>query len=458
MLRGKDCGAKYRVKFSTNIPVFRMQRKLDRIPNERRFRIDHRFIKAVREVESVPVRCITVDSSNALYLCSRAFIPTHNTQLAKTSIIKYARVKERLIWYVAPSYRMAKQIMWPELLAAVPRQWIDKINETTMTIKLVNGTRIELKGADNPDSLRGVGIHFLVMDEVQDIDPEAWTKVLRPTLASTGGHALFIGTPKAYNFLYDLYALGQKPENVSAGKWISWQFPTMTSPFIPPEEIEAAMEDMDEKSFNQEFNASFETMSGRVYHTFDRRTHVRACKFDPEKPIWVGQDFNIDPMSSVILQPQDDGTVWVVDEIVLRGSNTEEVCDELERRYWRQTDNILLFPDPAGQARQHARGESDLDIFRERGFKRQRYHRKHPPIADRVNAVNRMLKSADGRIRLFIDPKCKHLIASLEQTIYKKGSRDIDKEADVEHSGDALGYCIHYQFPVRKIEIAGVSI
>ena len=380
------------------------------------------------------------------------------TQLAKISMLKYAKVKDRLIWYIAPSYRMAKQIMWPELLASIPRRWIYKINETSLTIKLVNGTRLELKGADNPDSLRGVGIHFLVMDEVQDIDPESWTKVLRPTLASTGGHALFIGTPKAYNFLYELYALGQKIENIEAGRWVSWQFPTRTSPFIPPEEIEAAMHDMDEKSFNQEFNASFETMSGRVYHSFERKIHIKQCKFDPNKPIWVGQDFNIDPMSSVILQPQDDGALWAVDEIVLRGSNTEEVCDELERRYWREIKEVCLYPDPAGQYRQHARGESDLDIFRERGFKRQRYHRKHPPIADRVNAVNRMLKSADGRTRMYIDPKCKHLIASLEQTIYKKGSREIDKDADIEHSADALGYCVHYQFPIRKIEIAGVSI
>lgn len=380
------------------------------------------------------------------------------TQLAKISMLKYARVKNRLIWYVAPSYRMAKQIMWPEMIAAIPRRWIDKINETALTIRLVNGTRIELKGADNPDSLRGVGIHYLVMDEVQDIDPEAWSKVLRPTLASTGGHALFIGTPKAYNFLYELYALGQKPENRAAGKWISWQFPTMTSPFIPPEEIDAAMQDMDEKSFNQEFNASFETMSGRVYHPFDRKIHVRPLQFNPALPIWIGQDFNINPMSSVVMQPQEDGTVHVIDEIVLNGSNTEEVCDEIERRYWRQIDSVILYPDPAGQYRQHARGESDLDIFRERGLKKQRYHRKHPPIADRVNAVNRMLKSADGRTRLYVDPKCRYIISSLEQTIYKKGTREIDKDADVEHSADALGYCIHYQFPVRKVEIIGVSI
>lgn len=381
------------------------------------------------------------------------------TQLAKTSMIKYAKVPNRLVWYVAPSYRMAKQIMWPEILAALPKRWIRKVNETNMTIWLINGTRIELKGADNPDSLRGVGIHFLVMDEVQDIDPDAWKKVLRPTLASTGGHALFIGTPKSYNFLYDLYMLGQDEKNVLLGRWKSWQFPTITSPFIPPEEIAAARNDMGEKDFNQEFMASFETMSGRVYYPFDRKIHVsQEVKFNPLLPIWVGQDFNIDPMSSCIMQPQENGEVWVVDELDLRGSNTEEVCDELDRRYWKLMNNIVLFPDPAGQYKQHARGESDLDIFRERGFRRQKFHRKHPPVADRVNAVNRMLKNANGDVRLRVAPHCKATITAFEQTIYQEGGREVDKKAGVEHMADACGYCIEYMFPVRKIEIAGVSI
>lgn len=380
------------------------------------------------------------------------------TVLAKTSMIRYAQGAGRLIWYVAPSYRMAKQIMWPDLIAAVPRKWVAKINETSMTIWLKNGSRIELKGADNPDSLRGVGIHFLVMDEVQDIDKEAWTKVLRPTLASTGGHALFIGTPKSYNFLYELYMLGQNPTNQKMGRWMSWQFPTITSPFIPSEEIQAARSDMDEKSFNQEFMASFETMSGRVYYPFDRKTHVGTYKFNPHLPIWIGQDFNIDPMSSCIMQPQDNGEVWVVDEISQNGSNTEETCSELERRLYRYLKQVVIYPDPAGQYRQHARGESDLDIFRQRGFTRMKYHRKHPPVADRVNSVNRMLKTAKGEIHLKVNSTCRATIESLEQTIYKEGGRDIDKDASVEHMGDALGYCMEYQYPVRKVEIMGVSI
>jgi hypothetical protein len=380
------------------------------------------------------------------------------TMLALIMMLKYARIKRRLVWYVAPSYRMAKQIMWPVLLETLPRQWIRKVNETMMVVHLVNGTRIELKGADNPDSLRGVGIHYLVLDEAQDMDPDAWKKVLRPTLASTGGHALIIGTPKGFNLLYELWALGQKPLNVELGRWRSWQLPTITSPFIPPEEIDSAREDMDPKSFRQEFEASFETMSGRVYYPFDRAVHVRACAFNPEREIWIGQDFNIDPMSSVIMQPQPNGDVWAVDECVLRSASTEDVCDELERRYFRFQKTTTLFPDPAGSYRQHARGESDLEVFRERGFVRQKFRRKHPPVADRVNAVNRMLKAADGRVRLYIDPKCRKLIESFEQTLYKPGGREIDKDASVEHSADAIGYPLEFLFPVKKIEILGISI
>ena len=382
-------------------------------------------------------------------------IVVHNTQLAKVSLIKFARVAKRLIWYVAPSYRMAKQIMWPELVESIPRSWVRKYNETILTITLVNGSKIELKGADNPDTLRGVGIHFLVMDEVQDIDPEAWKKVLRPTLASTGGHAMFIGSPKAYNFLHELWSAGQNSANVA---WASWQFPTITSPFIPKSEIEAARNDMDEKSFRQEFEASFESMSGRVYYPFERNIHVKPLEFNPELPIWIGQDFNIDPMSSVVFQKQKNGEIWAVDEICLLSSNTFELCDELERRYWRYLDQIVIYPDPAGAYRGHQRGESDLDIFRERGFKKQKYRKKHPPVADRVNAVNRMLQSANGSVRLFVDPKCKKFIEALEQTQYVPGSREVDKKAGVEHAADAAGYCIEFEFPVRKVEVLGISI
>jgi hypothetical protein len=181
-------------------------------------------------------------------------------------------------------------------------------------------------------------------------------------------------------------------------------------------------------------------------------------EFNPKLPIWVGMDFNIDPMSTVIYQPQLNGELWAVDEIVLFGSNTEEVCEELEKRFWRHQSQIVMYPDPAGGQRQHARGETDMDILREKGFKRIKYRKKHPMVADRVNAVNRMLKDANGAVRLKVNPRCKHFISALEQTIYKKGTREVDKSAGTEHSADAGGYCIELEYPVRKVEIGGLSI
>ncbi|MDQ9124669.1 phage terminase large subunit family protein, partial [Acinetobacter baumannii] len=152
--------------------------------------------------------------------------------------------------------------------------------------------------------------------------------------------------------------------------------------------------------------------SGRVYYPFDRNLHVGKYEINPNLPIWVGMDFNIDPMSAVLFQPQENGELWAVYEVVQFGSNTEDMCRALDEKLWKHRSRIVIYPDPAGGQRQHARGETDLDILREMGFKNIKYRKKHPMIADRVNAVNRMLMSADGSIRMRIDEKCKHLINS----------------------------------------------
>lgn len=380
------------------------------------------------------------------------------TQLAKSAIIRRSIKPNQRIWYIAPSYRMAKMIMWDDLKASIPSSWLAKPpHETDLQITLKNGTIIECKGADQPDRLRGAGLHFMVLDEFQDFKAETWTKVLRPTLASTMGDALFIGTPKGFANLYDVYVNGVEGLNKKAG-WMSWQFPTIMSPFIPEQEIEAARQDMDPKSFEQEFMASFATMSGRVYHQFDRTIHTGDYKFNPNLPIWVGQDFNVDPMCSVILQPQINGEIWVVDEIYQNNSNTLAVCDELERRYWRYSKQITIYPDPAGGNRSSSRGESDLDIFRDRGFTRIKYRRKHPPVVDRLNAVNRMFKDASGNIRMRVDRHCKKTIESLDQTLFKEGSPEINKAHNVEHITDALGYPIELEFPTRRVVVAGRNL
>lgn len=387
------------------------------------------------------------------------------TQISRVSLIIAATKKiNQVVWYVAPTYQMARDIMWEELKSSIPRAWIAAINETRMVIRLINGSRIHMKGADKPDTLRGVALDFLVMDEAQDIDPNAWWLVLSPTLASTGGRALIIGTPKSYNWLYDVFILGQRGPFVKdergklvPNEWKSWQFKTITSPFIAPKEIVTRKRDMDPKSFAQEFEASFETMSGRVYYPFDRNVHVKECTFNPKLPIHIGMDFNIDPMSAIIIQEQANGEIWVVDECVLYGSNVEETAEVLDQRYFKQKNQIAVYPDPAGNNRNHDRGESSLDILREMGFKTIRFKRKHPAVDDRVNAVNRLLKTADGTVRLYVDPSCRKFIESLEQTIYKEGRREIDKGPGNEHATDAFGYYADFRHPMRKMHIGGYS-
>jgi hypothetical protein len=201
-------------------------------------------------------------------------------------------------------------------------------------------------------------------------------------------------------------------------------------------------------------------MQGKVYYTFNRQKHAKQfLPFNPTLPIWVGQDFNLDPMSVVIMQPQPDGSIWVVDEICERNANTAEIAEKLEQKFYKQElrRKVEIYPDPAGSSRGHTRGESDLDILRQKGFRKLFYHRKHPPVADRINAVNRMFMTAAGETRLYVSSHCKHLISSLEQTIYKEGTREVNKKLGTEHMADALGYPTHFRFPVKKHQYFGIS-
>jgi hypothetical protein len=388
-------------------------------------------------------------------VAGRRFGKTH---LSKVEIIKACKGKgKRTIWYVAPTFSMAREIMWDELVDAIPASWVAKKHETRLEIRLINGTVIQLKGADRPDTLRGRALYFMILDEFQDFRPEVWDKVLYPTLTTTKGRALIIGTPKSYNKFYELYTKGQSKKNRESGQWWSWQFPTIMSPFFPPSEIAHARANLDPKTFRQEFEASFESMSGRVYYSFDRNIHVGRYPFNPRLPIIVGQDFNVDPMSSVIMQQQANGDIWIVDEICLPSSNAVETCEELDRKYFRHKKQITLYPDPAGGNRSSSRGESDLDVFRERGYRKIIFKKKHPLVSDRVATVNSMFMSADGTARMFVDQSCDKLIESMEQTIYKTGSSMVDKSQGAEHMADALGYPIHYLFGQRFKKMMGFN-
>lgn len=375
-------------------------------------------------------------------IAGRRFGKTH---LAIRELCYHAREPGREVWYVAPTYRQAKQVVWRKLKNQLQDlRWIKKVNESELTITLRNGSNISLKGADNADSLRGIGLDFLCMDEFADIDAEAWYEVLRPTLADRQGGALFIGTPKGTgNWAHDLYVMHEEQPEV----WASFQYTTIQGGNVKPEEIEAARRDLDARTFRQEFEASFETYAGRIYYAFDRKLNTVVPDDIDTSVLYTGWDFNIDPMSVVIAVRQGD-RLYVIDEIRMFSSNTAEALAEVKSRYPRS--KIWAYPDPASRQRKtSAGGLTDLTILQNGGLI-VKAPNSHTPVRDRINAVNSRLCDSTGNRHLFIHPRCKYTIEGLERHTYKEGTTQPDKTTGYDHQMDALGYMIDYLFPVRR--------
>lgn len=370
--------------------------------------------------------------------------------LAIREMAKFARQPNKKVMYVAPTYGMARAIIFDPLKQKLDDlRWVKKINETRMEIDLVNGSKIMLRGAENYDSLRGTGIDFLVCDEFADIKPEAWTEVLRPTLSAQNppGSAMFVSSPKGMNHFKDLYDLGKTQD-----EWQSWQFTTLEGGNVPPEEVEAAKRDLSEKVFRQEYMATFESYSGLVYYNFSLEESVKKYE-QPEKPVkevLLFCDFNVNPISGAVAVRTKTG-LHIIDEIVIYGSNTDELADEMRTRY--PTQAITAFPDPAGaQRKTSAGGRTDISILQNAGFK-VLYKPRHPAVKDRINAVNSLLLNTNKERRLFVDPKCKEVIKSLSRHTYKEGTQQPSKSDGHDHMCDAVGYGVEFLFPVtRQIE------
>jgi len=158
-------------------------------------------------------------------------------------------------------------------------------------------------------------------------------------------------------------------------------------------------------------------------------------------------DFNINPCVAAICIQQAD-TLYVIDEIKLPNSHTAEVADELRARY--PLSKITVFPDPSGSRSQTSSGGvSDHLILANKGFV-VKAPRKHDPVKDRINAINARFKSADGKNHLFVSPKAKYVIESLDKHTFKEGSQQPDKDSGYDHMFDALSYAVAYLFPIRK--------
>ncbi len=370
------------------------------------------------------------------------------TFLCMLELLKFAsRNPNGKIFYVSPTYRMSKEIMWKFLKKQIKElNWGKYTNESELSVILKNNCQISLKGADkSPDNLRGVGLNFLCLDEFADIPQEAWTEVLRATVSDkyANGHVLFTGTPRGFgNWSYEMFQKGQSEDR----EWKSWKYTTLQGGQVEDHEIEQAKKDLDSRSFRQEYEASFETYAGVVYYNFDRQQNVRAIQQDQDAVIHVGLDFNIDPMSACLCYIKND-IAYFFDEIVIYSSNTDELITELLQRYPNR--KIIVYPDPAArQRRTSAGGRTDLTLLQNSGLS-VKCRGTHALVRDRINSVNSRLSNNNGKRYIYIDPSCKNLINSLMKQTYKEGTNQPEKNG-FDHMTDAMGYLIEYLYPITN--------
>ena len=176
-------------------------------------------------------------------------------------IIKALQSTEKDVFYIGPTFQQSKDIMWnmlKELLQGT--ELIEQTHENTATMTLTNGRKISLKGSDRPDTLRGVGLAYVVLDEYASMKVEVWEQIIRPTLADVKGGALFIGTPAGKNHFYELFLEAEKEDD-----WDTFQFNSTDNPLIDPEEVAIARRTMSTQAFRQEFEASFVSFTGGIF-------------------------------------------------------------------------------------------------------------------------------------------------------------------------------------------------
>lgn len=368
------------------------------------------------------------------------------TFLMMREACRFASQPDSIVWMLANSRQQIKSLCWSKLKKKLNSlNWIADTNESELTIRLVNGSQICLKSAEQGDNLRGESLDAFLCDEFCDIDlDEIWHQIIRPSLSDKKGSAMFCGTPKAGNqAARDLY-----DNHLTKPNWASFSYTTEQGGFVDAEEIAQAREDLSPKVFSQEYLANWENFAGIIFNEFGEHNIEEVRRPAESEPIYIGMDFNVTPMSAVIGR-QTKGGIEIYDEIYLDNSNTTEMIDEIRNRYPRNP--ITVWPDPAGvQRKSSANGNTDIKLLEIAGFT-TRYHRQHPLVRDRINAGNSLFfKRTDGSTRFSIDPACKKTIACLKNWAYKPESMTPTKDSGWDHGCDALTYMIQFLFPINK--------
>jgi hypothetical protein len=391
------------------------------------------------------------------------------TELALAEILNAATQggPGKQIWYLGPNDRQSKRIFWERLKALTQRFWSKKPSEAKMRIDLTSGSSIFVSGAFHPDSLRGDGLDFVVLDEFSSMKPNAWREVIRPALTDRKGRALFIGTPQGRNHLYDQFEFA-----AANPQWQSFHFTTEQGGLVDPEELASVALELDADTYRQEFDAAFAKIGKyRAYHAFDPAANVQHRSFDGLHPLIWSIDFNVNPMIMLLMQ-QIGEHVHVLEEIVLKPSaHTELACQSFLKRalqlfkqapWYQQPLTVHVYGDASGNQRRTSGTATDWTLIKQffktwvGTFEPFFFTASaNPLIRDRVTCVNSRLRNAAGDPRLFIDPSCKELIRDLEEVSWALDSNgaathELNKKDPARtHASDALGYFISQKFPLR---------
>ena len=279
-----------------------------------------------------------------------------------------------------------------------------KYNESELSVTFSNGSVIELKGAENEDSLRGTGLWGLVIDEFASIynNWAVWNEVLRPALTDKKGWTLFIGTPKGKDALFELYIRGQHKD---AG-YLSFKYKTIDNPYIDPEEVEMAKQQMSERYFRQEYEASFEDFVGLVYPEFSSKAII--------EPFYVQTHYSrigaIDPAIS--------GTTGVLKAFV-----DEKGCLIIYEEYYEQNvrvsevakiireNSVRWFIDPSSAEKNIVKEGKLYSLYNEYSENDIRPIPAENDVEAGINRVAEYFKNE--KIKIF--SSCKNLIYELER-------------------------------------------
>lgn len=219
--------------------------------------------------------------------------------LAINEIIKRAFSIKGTYFYIAPTYRQAKMIAWDMIQNYLPAKLIAKKNENELSILLINGSKISLKGADSPDSLRGVSLNGVIMDEYATMNTNVWNEIIQPTLTRTDGWAIFIGTPRGKGHFYEMFKMGTRAE---PNNWRSWQLSAHKSGILPQEELDEIKRNLPERLYQQEYMAEFQDDGGVVFNGVKFCVKGHLSYPDPSHEYVMGVD----------LGKADDFTVMTV--------------------------------------------------------------------------------------------------------------------------------------------------